>query len=885
MTDSTTTAKQISALHEILNWSVNRPAWQRDALRRIVEKGNLDNADLLEAERVCRSKLQIEAIKPVPMADDPLRAEHLPPAPGAAESVSLVSIGDLQHVNRLPHGSKISFGVDTGLTIVYGENGAGKSSYAKVVKKACRARGTPPNITPNAFDPSTTSKPASTKIAFKAGSADVSVQWTNGVTPDPRLANVFVFDSFSAEHYVSVDSAASFTPHGLDVLPMLSKVCDALGERLKSDIAQWQTAINKASANWKYDSTTEVGKCIQKLSAATQAVDINALAGLDQNQAQHLENLREALKTDPLKKTKETRAAIARLDSFVKQIASAATDLADGKIDVIRKQLEDAIAAETAAKAFAANQFDSSFLDGTGADLWRALWDAARAYSNADAYPSSTFPVVSDDSRCVLCQQELDDVSGKRLSRFEAFCKDTSQQLSEKAEQALAATVAKLNLIAPLVAVLDKVDADLAGLTNEQRLQLMEFANQSDARLQLLKQNLSSRTWVTMAAIPTTPETIVRALITNLEARAKTEESAHDPDIRKKLEAERRELEAREWLYGVKADVLEQLERFKAIAELETCEKDVRTSSITAKSTELTQQFVTDAFQKRFKDELKKLGLKTLDVVLEPVQGKKGETKFGLRLVAASSTKVIDVASEGEQRCIALAAFLSELSQASHQSALVFDDPVSSLDHWHREKIASRLVAEAEQRQVIVFTHDVVFLNDLVAFAEKAAMLPHVLTLEWNNGAPGKYIQGLPWDSKKPLECLTELESNQESISAKWNPQPNAANIEAMRHAYSRLRSTMERVVEVELLDGIVCRFQSQVITGRVNQLVGIPQSECDEIKRLIQKCHDLTDAHIPSSVSIPDPTEFLQDLSSARRLVTAIRDRKKSKPVQGGKM
>lgn len=331
--------------------------------------------------------------------------------------------------------------------------------------------------------------------------------------------------------------------------------------------------------------------------------------------------------------------------------------------------------------------------------------------------------------------------------------------------------------------------------------------------------------------------------------------------------------------------MLEQLERFKAIAELETCEKDVRTSSITAKSTELTQQFVTDAFQKRFKDELKKLGLKTLDVVLEPVQGKKGETKFGLRLVAASSTKVIDVASEGEQRCIALAAFLSELSQASHQSALVFDDPVSSLDHWHREKIASRLVVEAEQRQVIVFTHDVVFLNDLVAFAEKAAMLPHVLTLEWNNGAPGKYIQGLPWDSKKPLECLTELESNQESISAKWNPQPNAANIEAMRHAYSRLRSTMERVVEVELLDGIVCRFQSQVITGRVNQLVGIPQSECDEIKRLIQKCHDLTDAHIPSLVSIPDPTEFLQDLSSARRLVKAIRDRKKSKPVQGGKM
>lgn len=39
--------------------------------------------------------------------------------------------------------------------------------------------------------------------------------------------------------------------------------------------------------------------------------------------------------------------------------------------------------------------------------------------------------------------------------------------------------------------------------------------------------------------------------------------------------------------------------------------------------------------------------------------GKKGETKFGLRLVSAGNSKVADIASEGEQRCIALAAFLS----------------------------------------------------------------------------------------------------------------------------------------------------------------------------------------------------------------------------------
>jgi wobble nucleotide-excising tRNase len=69
--------------------------------------------------------------------------------------------------------------------------------------------------------------------------------------------------------------------------------------------------------------------------------------------------------------------------------------------------------------------------------------------------------------------------------------------------------------------------------------------------------------------------------------------------------------------------------------------------------------------------------------------------------------------SEGEQTCVGLAAFLAELATASHKSALVFDDPVTSLDHRWRERVAERLVEEAKVRQIVVFTHDMVFVNDL----------------------------------------------------------------------------------------------------------------------------------------------------------------------------
>jgi ABC-type hemin transport system ATPase subunit len=871
-----------SPLHEILSWSTSRPEWQRDALRRIIEKGQPDAADILELERISRFSIKHASIKPTPHKAIPLSPAHLPSAPGVADSVSLVSLSALKGINRLPQGSDLPLGTGDGLTIIFGMNGAGKSSYARVIKRACRARGSAAEILPNAFASATTIVPATATITFKVGSNQVASSWKSGVSTDPRLANVFVFDASSADHYVSNDSEAAFTPYGLDVLPTLSTLCDNLAGRLNTEIGQWEAKIRGAIANWKYDPATKVGQVVQSLSKATKESDINALAAFIQPEAQRLIDLRAALKADPLQKAKETRAAASRLEAFAKKIGNAAIDLADEKIEQVRVQLEAAKNTAATAKAFATGQFDSTYLTGTGSDIWRAFWDAAKRYSDSEAYPDSEFPFISDDARCVLCQQVIDGATGARFSRFKDFCADQSQQQAAAAEQLLLKTIARFNLFPALKPELDKIDADLATMAAGERQLLATFTDNADARLQQVKQSLANRSWLAPGGIPASPEASIRAVMSTLEARAQTEESAHDPETRKKLQTELKELEAREWLAGVKADVLQQIDHYRIIAELKDCEKDLKTSAITAKSTELTELFVTQAFQQRFKDEVSGLKLRTLEVVMEQAHGKKGISKFGLRLVKAGNSKVADIASEGERRCVALAAFLSELSQASHQSALVFDDPVSSLDHSYRERIAERLATESKSRQVIVFTHEEVFLNDLISFAENAQVTPFILTLDWDNNAPGKYAEGLPWDSKKPPELLDALEKEQKAIAAKWNSLPSAQNIADMRHAYSRLRSTMERIIEVELLSGIVCRFQSQINSGRVNSLVGIDPQECKEVKRLLDKCHNLTEAHAPTKASIPTPSDLKQDIADARKLVESIKARKKTQGSAG---
>jgi hypothetical protein len=48
------TSPQKTALETILDWSQDRPLWQRDALRRIISKGRIDETDLKELIDLCK---------------------------------------------------------------------------------------------------------------------------------------------------------------------------------------------------------------------------------------------------------------------------------------------------------------------------------------------------------------------------------------------------------------------------------------------------------------------------------------------------------------------------------------------------------------------------------------------------------------------------------------------------------------------------------------------------------------------------------------------------------------------------------------------------------------------------------------------------------------
>lgn len=108
---------------------------------------------------------------------------------------------------------------------------------------------------------------------------------------------------------------------------------------------------------------------------------------------------------------------------------------------------------------------------------------------------------------------------------------------------------------------------------------------------------------------------------------------------------------------------------------------------------------------------------------MQEAGGERGALYHKLVLTRAPGIELPKIVSEGEARCLSIAAFFAELSTADDLSTILFDDPVSSLDHKWRRNVASRLVEEAKRRQVVVFTHDVVFLLALQRFADEKKLI------------------------------------------------------------------------------------------------------------------------------------------------------------------
>lgn len=866
--------KSKSVLEVILEWSNGRPPWQRDALRRIVVKGTLSEADYAELLALCK---QAKGDTSTSVAA-PLEAGHLPANPGAEKAVRLLSITDVDGVNQLASGQKLEFGV-AGVTIVYGDNGAGKSGYARILKKACRARQAG-EIVPNAYDPDAANKTPTARIGYAVGGVDQgSIKWNNSTKPNAVLSAVNVFDGDCAAVHVREKNEVAFRPFGLDIPDELAGACQKLKEALTAEQNDFTKACAPEFLKPTWHPETKVGKILSALSDKTKLAPLDELAKLSPDELERHRRLIEDLAKDPLKAVAEQEAAAQAVRRLRLILQQAGTANAEARLIDVKSKADDARAKRAAAKLAAEAAFSDDLLPGVGGEAWRVLWNSAKAYAETDAYVGKAFPTEDADARCVLCQQALDKDARARMHNFHKFVEADTEKLAAAAEKTFSQTVQafKVGAISGKQTAADRRQVALRDAP------LGRNALRYLASIRLRRRKciaaLSGGAELILPDLAADPADDLQKLEENLTTYAAELRTAANVDGRKKLQHECNELSDRIALSSLQAVAKEEVDRLKKLKLIGDCLKDTATAAITNLGNDIADSAITPQIRDRFQQEIVQLAGSRIRVEIVRSGGKFGSPQYQVRLYANPQTKVHTVLSEGEQTCVALAAFLTELATATHASSLVFDDPVSSLDHRWRKQVANRLVAEAKVRQIIVFTHDIVFVNDLLDKASELKVPHSAVTVAKGTDGAGTVSEGLPWAAAKVEDRLDKLEKEAREARKAYDGNDDDGYSKQVHDIYERLRSTWERAIEQVVFHRVVLRHRDYIDTKHLRKAAVLTDADCDQFAAGYKKCSDQVEAHDPSgarNAAPPAPDEVLTDIQALGTWVKSIRDRQK---------
>jgi energy-coupling factor transporter ATP-binding protein EcfA2 len=867
---------QKTAFDAILEWSHGRPAWQQDALRRIVAQGRLETGDIGELVELCkqgRGKAG-SALKPQPLAKP-----HLPATPGAGAAVSLLSLADAEGVNDLAPGQKLTF-EKTGLTIVYGDNGAGKSGYARILKRACRARHAG-KIEPNVYAQGSPTAP-SARIAYSIGGTDQPAEmWQDAAGPHPVLSAVSVFDSECASVHLDEKNEVAFRPFGLDVPDELARVCQLVKDALTAEQKLLEKARNPLFTRPAWKDMTAVGKLMAALRYDTDLAKIKALATLTDEEAARMRRLKEGLAKDPAKAAAEQTLKADSIKRLLEAVTLVATQAGDTALVGVHAAAQNARVKRETAWIAAATAFSGEALPGVGGEVWRALWEAARRYSADVAYPGRPFPPPADDDDvfCVLCQQELPAEARGRMLGFEAFIQEDTERQAQEAEQSAATAVRTLAARSfstrALKANLQQVAIDSVELARQAR----RFVAAARLRRYALVRSLESGQAPVLPETPPSPAEPLWALESKVRAYAQELRKSAAADERKKLEAELAELTDRALLSDMLPTVAEELDRLRGIHFLEACIGDTATNAITKFGNDLADVVITPKLRDRFQEEIVRLAAEKVRVEIVRSGGKAGSPQYQVRLFAKPNAKVRDILSEGERSCVALAAFLTEVATATHRSAFVFDDPISSLDHRWRGQVAKRLVAEAEHRQVIVFTHDLIFVNDLYDLGKDAGRPMALFTLARSGEGAGVVTEGLPWSAQSVEDRIDKMEKAARAAKKLYDKNEEEAYRKEAISIYGALRASWERGLEDIAVFRVVQRHRDYINQKDMKKLTALTVADCDAFHAGFKKCCDIIDSHDPSrgrNAEPPPPAEILQDIQTLKTWAGGLRERQK---------
>ncbi|MCD4785311.1 MAG: AAA family ATPase [Candidatus Eremiobacteraeota bacterium] len=818
-------------INELRTWATELPYWEQASLEKILSGIQLNDSDYNELlEYLLEDANSVKKSEQRPNLCFPKVAIDISQA--ATGPARLIKIFNLQNINALVPGQSLTFGPT--LTAIYGANASGKSGYARVIGCAGFTRGNK-EVLPNIMQATIDDTIQTADIEIFDGNSKKVIHYKIS-SQCPELCSFYMFDSTSVQVHLTKSNMFSFSPSGLSYLTRLADVTDEVRKRLCNKISEYSQPHNFGPL---FRGESEVTELIANLGPDTDLGKVKKVAKLspdEERRAKELDVKIAQLKSQNIpKQIMEIKQTITDLENFAGKLQQAKNNLNDKVMAEIANSIKVYIEREKVAKGVSVDQFKSKYFSQTGSNLWLNFVNAAKVLADAEQAPEKPYP--QKDSHCLLCQQALSPEAYNLIIRLWKFLEGEAQTALKQAQIALNSHQVKLQRTDLAFSIEQSVSYRHIEKNNKELLKkIMNFLSACRKRQESALDNINTST---LAPIPPLPASEASEIANMIKALKLRQVPLQDKDPTKEIsELEKRILELRH--RKLLSQYLPQIEKYvkKQIWTRRAIGIGGNTTHITRKNNELFNKLVTKRYIELFEKTLKDLQ-RPLKVEIR-TRGRKGNTYKQIVLSAIPSTSggkatPDKVLSEGEKRAIALADFLTEVALDITSSGIILDDPVTSLDLEWRETIACILANEAQNRQVIVFTHDLPFLYHLKKYAEEKSIeiITHWIKRGDSNDKPGYvFLNNSPALEKGYCKSTKAREFYKKAKNASAEEQESL-----LRQGFGALRASYEAFIIFNLFNEVVLRFNERISFGRLKDIVW-DESIAQEI---IKKCELLS--------------------------------------------
>jgi energy-coupling factor transporter ATP-binding protein EcfA2 len=793
-----------SLTEEIHDWISELDYWEQVLAIKLLSKQAIAESDIKLAYQYFQEDNGLAAKKTTQPA---IKIAAGSSFSGSATDFLLSEIKGIKGVNALKEEQSIP--ISKQLSIIYGDNGVGKSGYVRILNNAFLSRGDK-SMVRNIYS-SIKPKETSCIFKFRDSSKEYELKFPND-SKNYEFSCYSVFDSSSITAHLTAENVVQFLPNGLEFFDAFSNVITRVQELLENDIRHNSPANDFIDF---FDNDTTVKKLVQSLSGSSDIKFIQDKSKVSPEELNKLASLEKSLidlkKVDVTKKVKSLRRINGQLDELKGEFQILNDYFSDAALGKFKKLIRDYLHNKQLSASEGLAQFKTENIGSIGSDEWKDLLVAAKVFAEIQYEDEELYP--ADKDFCLLCHQPLSKEAKQLIEAYWKFLASSAEKDLKKIDNDI--TVQQNNLTELDTKILPD-DSTLTEWLSENSEDNFKIWNAQIKSVEVLRKQivacLKSKKWndeikakqISISAFAVIEKTIQEKIA-----------SFNETEINKKIklvEKEIQELIDRKKLATLVPKITDYIHKRKWAALANT--KKFNTRKITEQQKDLFSKFVTDEYVRIFNDECEKLDANFGINISQ--RAAKGNT---LKQLVLSGWTPSQILSEGEQRAISFADFLTEAQMGNKNKGIIFDDPVNSLDHIRRQTIAERLLEESKIRQVIVFTHDITFLLALQTLAEEEIVDCVVTTIRKIGNTPGVINNSLPWiasNVKERVKKLNEAIPNLKKLEADTDPDYYS---EEAKKWCGLLRETWERAIEELLFNDAIQRFSPGIQTKRIEKM------------------------------------------------------------------